>query len=293
MYLKEIDPLYFPEKIREIAIESLKLLNKDSPSWKEAKLRARRPVDYLRLAEFSISFQNLELRNGSKILDVGSPQWFTLVLAKSYPSIEFFYLNILKGEIDCVREIAKNLGIKNLHYVQGDVRNTCFKDLSFNTVISISVIEHISPEKGGDFLALKEIKRVLKGDGNLTISIPVKEKPRIIYMNGNVYERKGKKEFFAREYGLEEIMSLVDRLNFRIEKIDFIVEKKGFFALDYWRWGKGRRNLLRLPILGFLKFLEKMGLSLEGKLANRYLFTSNNLERGVIGAVLKLKNREK
>ncbi len=292
MYLKKIDPLFFPEMIKKIAIESLILLRKDSLAWNEAKLRAIRPLDYLRFAEFPIVYENIELRNGSKILDVGSPQWFTLVLANSYPSIEFFYLNILKSEIDCVKEIAKNLGIKNLHYIQGDVRKMSFPSFFFDNVLSISVIEHIPPEREGDFIALKEIKRVLKGDGRLTLSIPVKETPRIIYMNGTVYERKGKKEFFAREYDLEEIRNLLNRLNLRIEKIDFIIEKKGFFALDYWRWGNGRRNPLRFPILGFLKFLEKMGLSLEGKLANQYLFSSNNPQKGVICAVLKIKKEE-
>lgn len=291
-HLKRINSLFFPELIRKIAIESLKFVKKDSLPWKEAKLREKKPLDYLRFAEFPIVFENLELRDGSKILDAGSPQWFTLLLAKICPSTEFFYLNILKREIDCIKEIAMNLGIKNLHFVQGDVRSMGFPSSSFDNVLSISVIEHIPPEKGGDFIALEEIKRVLKPCGNLTISIPLKEKPRIIYMKGTVYERKGEREFFAREYDLDEIGNLVNKLDLRIERIDFIIEKKGLFALDYWRWGNGRKNPAKFFILGSLKLIEEIGLSLEEKLANRYLFLSNCPQKGVICAVLKVRKEE-
>lgn len=291
-YLKRINSSFFQDSIRKTAIESLKFLKRDLLSWKEAKLRKKRPLDYLRSAEFPIVLENLELKDGFRILDIGSPQWFTLLLAKIHPSIEFFYLNILKREIDCVKEIAKGLGIKNLHFVQGDVRSMGFLSSSFDNTLSISVMEHIPPEKGGDFIALEEIKRVLKPSGKLTISIPLKENPRIIYMRGTVYERKGKREFFAREYGLDEIRNLANRLNLKIERIDFIIERKGAFALDYWRWGNGRKNPARFFLLGFLKFIEGIGLYLEGKLANRYLLSSNNPQKGVVCAVLKLKRGE-
>ncbi len=293
-YLKKINSKYFLDSIREIAKKSFKSLPASSPSKKEAKLRRKRPVDYLRCAEFPLVLEQMELEKGWKVLDVGSPQWFTLLLAKDNPSVDFFYLNILKDEIDCIKDIAKNLEVKNLHYIVGDVRRTGFPSSFFDHVLSISAIEHIAPENGGDIMALEEIKRILKPQGNFTFSIPLKDKPRTIYIKGPVYERKGKKrEFFAREYGFEGIMNLAENTGYEIDKIEFVIEKGGIFALDYWRWGAGKRNFLKFPLLGLLKVLEKFGISFEEKIANNYLYLSKELRRNVICAVITFRKKGK
>lgn len=290
-YLKEIDFSGFRNSIKEMAKEALKLLPENSPSREEAKLRMKRPLDYLRCAEFPLVLSHLNLKGGIKILDVGSPQWFSLVLAKNYPSINFFYLNILKREIESVRGIAKAFRIKNLHFLRGDVRNLGFRS-SFDHVISISVVEHIYPEKEGDFTALKEMKRVLSPYGMITFSVPLKEKYRIIYRDEPVYEREGnKKVFFAREYDIGSLKDLISRLDLKIEKMDFIIEKKGIFSLDYWRWGEGKKSFFKFPIIGSLKLFEKLLFSLEETIAHRYLKSSKILERGVISAVLTVKKR--
>ncbi len=291
-YLKSINSGYFVDWIREMAKESLKYLPDNSPARKEAKLRAKRPVDYLRCAEFPIVFRHMGLKNGGYVLDVGSPQWFSLLLAKENSRLEFFYLNILKDEIDSVKDIAEGLGIKNLHFVVGDVKNMGFPSSFFDHVISISVMEHIFPERGGDFFAFEEIKRVLKPEGKITISIPLKDRPRIIYMKGKVYERKEKgRKFFAREYGVDDIRIIAEKFQLEVVEIDFIIEKKGVFALDYWRWGNGRKNPARFLFLGLIKFIEKIGFFFEEKIANYYLYSSERPEKGVICAVITFKNK--
>lgn len=282
---------YFVNSIKEIARDSLKYLPKNSPSMKEAKLRVKRPVDYLRMVEFPAVAGQMKLSKGERVLDVGSPQWFTLIIAKDNPEVEFFYLNILKDEIYSINDIAKVAEIRNLHYVVGDVRNLSFPASFFSYVLSISVIEHIAPERNGDYIALKEIGRILNPHGKFIFSVPFKESPRTIYLRGSVYERKGRKEFFAREYDLEKIKNLVETTGFEIEKIDFIIERKGPFALDYWRWSGGRKSLLRYPVLGFLKFFDKLGFSLEDRIAMSYLYLSKIPEKGVVCAVLTLKKR--
>lgn len=288
-YLKEIDFSGFRNSIKEMAKEALRLLPENSPSREEAKLRMKRPLDYLRCAEFPLALSHFELKDGMKILDVGSPQWFSLVLAKNYPSINFFYLNILEREIESVKDIAKVLRIKNLHFLRGDVRNLGFRS-SFDHIVSISVIEHIYPEKEGDLSALNEMKRVLSPYGMITFSIPLKEKFRVIYRDEPVYEREGKRKvFFAREYNIESLKDLISRLGLKIEKMDFIIEKKGFFSLDYWRWGEGEKSFFKFPILGSVKLFEKFFFSLEERIAHHYLYSSESLERGVICAVLTVK----
>ncbi len=56
----------------------------------------------------------------------------------------------------------------NLHYFLGDGKKLPFEDNQFDTVISFETIEHIVEYEQ----FLKEIKRVLKGDGTLIISTP-------------------------------------------------------------------------------------------------------------------------
>ncbi|MGQ9617686.1 MAG: SAM-dependent methyltransferase [Candidatus Aminicenantia bacterium] len=300
-YLKEkidkIDCSYFVNSIREIAKQAIKFSKINSlslkESLKEAKFRVKKPVDYLRCAEFPIVFQHLEFKDGMKILDVGSPQWFSIFLAKDFPSIKIFYVNILKEEIDLIKGIAKSIELRNIDFFQEDVRKMNFPSEYFDWIFSISAIEHVAPEENGDFIALREMSRVLKNNAKITISLPFKEKPRIIYLNSPVYERKEKiKNFFAREYSLEKLKELFSSLNFEMKRIDFIIEKKGFFALDYWNWGGGRGKITRIPIIGFLKAIEMAGLSLEYKLAKEYLFKSASPLKSTVCAVLTLEQRK-
>ncbi|OIP08557.1 MAG: hypothetical protein AUK49_10845 [Betaproteobacteria bacterium CG2_30_68_42] len=61
------------------------------------KLAARavvRPIDYMRWAEFEAVLRMLHLSPGQKVLDVASPQWFTLHLAARHPDVQFRYINI-------------------------------------------------------------------------------------------------------------------------------------------------------------------------------------------------------
>jgi ubiquinone/menaquinone biosynthesis C-methylase UbiE len=104
--------------------------------------------------------------------------------------IKFTYINIIDSELDVYKELANCLRIKNLKYHKEDVRNMEFNDNTFDKVITISVIEHVYPEKDGDMIALGEIKRVLKPDGNLLLTIPYKSKHNIVYSDGPVYDKE-------------------------------------------------------------------------------------------------------
>ncbi len=288
--LNKIELSEFEGSIRDMALKSLSYLPKYSHPWKEANFRRRKPLDYLRCAEFPIALRQLELKELMKILDVGSPQWFSLFLAKRFPKIEFFYINILENEISCFQEIAEKLGIDNIRYLREDVREMSFSSSFFDGIVSISVLEHVAPEKEGDLLALKEMRRVLKPSGKITFSVPVKEEPRIIYLREPVYERENKgKNFFAREYSYEELKELIGTAGFDLKKAEFIVEERGLFSLDHWTWGRGRASFLRFPVMGFLKLMGKMGLYFENKFAIRYLHLSEIPLEGTICAVLTME----
>jgi len=154
-----IDPTPFVQSIRELASRAARTLPPRSPAGREARARVRRPVDYMRCAEFTLASAQLSIAPGMSVLDVASPQWFSLLLASRFPGVRFDYVNILDEELGAVREVAACLGLENICYHRQDVRALSFPAGHFDRAITISVIEHIAPEVGGDVLALEEVRR--------------------------------------------------------------------------------------------------------------------------------------
>lgn len=232
-----------------------------------------RPIDYMRYAEFSAILNHLDLKPNTTVLDVGSPQWFSICLAKQYPETVFNYVNIIDSEIEPFQHISEALEIRNLVYLKEDVRNLSFASDTFDQVISISVIEHIYPAAGGDYAALREINRVLKPNGELHLTVPYKDKENVVYMNGDVYERQGDTHtFFAREYDASSFSQLVQESNFSVKSQRFIIERPGLLALDYYEWGPGKSLFLINYVAKLLRLIEKLSrYSLDGLLAQRYL----------------------
>lgn len=254
-------------------------------------MRIIRPVDYMRCAEFALAFEQVSLKPSMRVLDIGSPQWFSLNLANLYPKTQFYYVNILDRELDQIREIAKCLDIDNISYHKQDVRSLEFDSHYFDRAISISVIEHVAPDIGGDILALNEMRRVLISQGELVVSLPLKETPNIVYQDGAVYER-GEKEhnFFAREYDFEQFQNLVRDIGFLIKEKSFIIEQPGLFALDYWQWGPGKNTGYSYLIMKLIKAIERISrASVEDKLAARYLRSSPKVQYRVVNIVATIK----
>ncbi len=280
--------------IRSLALRAVEKLSSSQFAYRIAKRRTVCPVDYMRYAEFDALARDLKINSQINILDVSSPQWLSLYLADKNPGTKFHYINILDSDLDPYRDIAHALGIKNLIYQKADARNMEFNDNIFDKVISISVIEHIYPEEDGDLRALLEIKRVLKSEGFLFLTIPYKAKRNIIYMNGPVYERHEKtKNFFAREYDAEMLSKLIERSGFSLSSSWFICEKKGLFPLDYYEWGPGKDALFAKSIISAKNILERITKnSCEGLLAKRYLDVSHETNGRLVNISIKLKNKK-
>jgi SAM-dependent methyltransferase len=277
--------------IRQMAREAMQNLSTSDSASKIAKHSVVRPINYMRCAEFDAILRGLNITPGMRILDVSSPQWFTIYLAKSFPATQFDYCNIIDIELEPYKTLCYQLGITNLQYHKEDVRNLSFDSDSFDKVVSISVIEHVFPEQGGDYSALQEIKRVLKPEGELLLTIPYKESRNIIYFDGVVYERGAKdRNFYAREYDNEMFDKLVNDSGYTVRDAWFICEKKGLFSIDYWVWGPGKRfPLARSATLKIRRVVESLfGYSIDELLARRYLrISSQDCNRLVnIAAVL-------
>jgi|GEM_PF-1484273 len=290
--MNKIDVRRISAGIKKLAQKALNSLSTSDPAYKVAHERLYRPIDYMRCAEFYAISNYLSVKAGMRILDVSSPQWFSMYHAAGNPETEFDYINIIDAELDSFRKIAQICGLNNLHYHKGDARALSFKPGSFDKIISMSVIEHIYPEVGGDAKALGEIKRVLVPTGELLITVPYKDKRNIVYVNGPVYEREAMgKSFFAREYDKEMFDDLVAASGFKLNNTHFIIEKPGLFSPDYYKWGPGRDTSSAKYIIRASALIERiLRKPLDEPLARRYLRVSPQSAYRLVNIAARLVN---
>jgi len=259
--------------IRSLATKALERVPEGSRSWEEALHRRWVPVDYMRCAEFPAASALLSLAPGMRVLDISSPQWFTLCNAHWNPSVAFDYCNILSDELDQVRLIAEALQIRNLRFVRQDARAVAVAGQQYDRVVSISVLEHIAPVEGGDLLALREITRVLRPGAEFALTLPMKAKASVLYVDGPVYERSGNSNtFFAREYDQRQLDKLLERAGLRAAKTLYICERPGVLAMDHWEYGPGRGSRRAAQARRLKALLDRLARrSLDDRLARRYL----------------------
>ncbi len=115
----------------------------------------------------------------AKILDAGSVLNFDYILNHVNLKNKSLAISTLAPEEDCFWR-------KGISYVYEDLRRSCFRNEEFDLVVSLSTLEHVGcdnsvytknvfeteVEKGNFIEAVIELKRVLKPNGKLLISVP-------------------------------------------------------------------------------------------------------------------------
>jgi ubiquinone/menaquinone biosynthesis C-methylase UbiE len=122
------------------------------------------PLAYLRFrtAERCCGFFREHVRPDSRILDCGcGPGSITAGLAQWAPQGQTFGIDIGAEQLDGARAFARDLGVNNITFRQGDICELPFDDDSFDVVFSQTVLYHIPDHDK----ALAEIKRVLRPGG--------------------------------------------------------------------------------------------------------------------------------
>jgi len=122
-----------------------------------------------------------------------------------------------------------NLELENFSFAQGDVLRLPFEDDSLLSISSICVIEHIGLGRYGDALdplgsekAIAEIKRVLKANGDLYVSLPIYPE-NIICFNAH--------RAFRRDYILklfQPLKLIEEKYIYKNRMFDNYDEAKGF-----------------------------------------------------------------
>lgn len=210
------------------------------PHRREALARIVNPLSYPRWMEYDLAINGLGSIDGCRVLDIGSPKLPILVLARD-TKCELYATDIRDYFIGPTTQFLTNLGLghrvgQDLYLEVQDARHLSYADASFDRIFSISVLEHIPGH--GDSQAMREIARVLRPGGILTLTVPFEASGyREDWVRGNVYERAGHAEaltFYQRHYDQETLEArLVSPSEMICEGMVYFGEPKLQFE-PYW-----------------------------------------------------------
>jgi ubiquinone/menaquinone biosynthesis C-methylase UbiE len=117
-----------------------------------------------------------ECRGGERVLEVGFGSGVTFL------NLHAWYAEI--HGLDLTAQVEQVAAVFAAHQIDTDLRNgdvlqMPYADGYFDTILLISILEHLKPDQ--QFLAFQEIYRVLKPGGQVIYGVPV-ERPLMVFM---------------------------------------------------------------------------------------------------------------
>lgn len=117
-----------------------------------------------------------ECKGGESVLEVGFGSGLTFL------NLSALYNKIYGLDLTCnVEEVKQVFAARGVHPIlqNGDARKMPYEDNQFDTVLLISILEHLKPHDLEQ--AFCEIRRVLKPGGQMVYGVPV-ERPLMVLM---------------------------------------------------------------------------------------------------------------
>jgi len=186
-------------------------------------LRKKKYEEYnknLNLQRRVISKNNFTYRNhlpllsgfrDKNVLDIGCGTG-TISLFLATKNSLVFGIDISRRAIEAANKNAERLGLKNkVNFQVCDYPNERINGL-FDLVLLNDVLEHIPSQAK----ALEVVMNLLKKNGTLFISVPLKEAP--LYRLG-LLRKFDKRVGHIRRYSIKEITGLVNNYGLRVEKV--------------------------------------------------------------------------
>jgi ubiquinone/menaquinone biosynthesis C-methylase UbiE len=120
----------------------------------------------IRAAREPGAYKSIIYSNGSKVLEAGCGVGAqTIILAKNSPRARFTSVDLSPDSLEKAAGLVKNYGISNVEFRMADIYDLPFEDNTFDHVFVCFVLEHLKDP----IEALKNIKKVLKKDGTITV----------------------------------------------------------------------------------------------------------------------------
>ena len=117
-----------------------------------------------------------QCKGGRRVLEVGFGSGVTFLnLSRMYDEIHGLDLS---ASVEDVSGLFEKKGIRT-HLQNGSVMSMPYEDNFFNTVLLISILEHLKPSEL--VRAFEEIRRVLKPGGQVVYGVPI-ERPFMVFM---------------------------------------------------------------------------------------------------------------
>jgi len=130
----------------------------------EAMLRNESDVAYKRRVRRVMAY--LDLQPGQTVLDCGTGMGFyPKVISELYPTCRLLGIDCEEGVL---RYAQSHLAERGVLVVRGDIHHLGFTPESFDRVVMSEVLEHLED----DFGALCEVRRVMKPEAVLAITVP-------------------------------------------------------------------------------------------------------------------------
>lgn len=89
----------------------------------------------------------------------------TRIISSKNPSSKFVAIDLSEKSLTIASQVIDELKINNVEFRQADIFNLPFEDETFDHIFACFILEHVRKPD----LALKELKRVLKTNGTITV----------------------------------------------------------------------------------------------------------------------------
>jgi SAM-dependent methyltransferase len=146
------------------------------------------PMDSVRYFEFDFLWKAFSEGNSlGDYLDVSSPRLFSMRALKKHPFKTAILINPVMNDLVLTRGLMEACGIS----AQCEFYNCLLEDFNsapayFDTIVSISVVEHIPDDYGRK--AVQKMWDLLRSGGKLLLSVPCAKEAFDEYLDFNEYE---------------------------------------------------------------------------------------------------------
>jgi SAM-dependent methyltransferase len=146
------------------------------------------PLDSTRHFELDFAWRALHSRPVGKYLDVSSPRMLFSLLLQEDPSLTADLINPDKADLAETEKLLRGAGLLARGHLHGClIAEAPFAPASFDTITSISVVEHI-PE---DRQAIQKIWDLLKPGGRFLLTVPCAARTSEQYIDRDEYGLHG------------------------------------------------------------------------------------------------------